>query len=164
MSRGRSWWCWLVLACSATAAPAGEPTREWIRGIYAAESPPPIAADLAHAWQQASDLAAHTSRAFVLVGAGESMLPLYAPGTILVLCQRPYAKLKRGQTVLYRSHAQKVAAHVLVALTRDGWRAQGLNNRGHDMEPVQEGNLVGVVIAAYRPLQLAIPAGIARMP
>jgi phage repressor protein C with HTH and peptisase S24 domain len=148
----------MVLTCSAIAASAGESGREWIRGIYAGASPQPIATELADAWQQASDLAEHTSRAFVLVGAGESMLPLYAPGTILVLRQQPYAQLKCGQTVLYRNHERKVVAHVLVALTHDGWRAQGLNNRLHDMEPVREENLIGVVIAAYRPSQSA-PAG-----
>ncbi len=81
------------------------------------------------------------------------MLPLYEPGTILVLRQLPFAQLKRGQTVLYRNQENKIVAHVLVARTRDGWRAQGLNNRQHDMEPVHEDNLVGVVIAAYRPLR-----------
>ena len=92
------------------------------------------------------------------------MLPLYAPGTILVLCQQPFTQLKRGQTVLYRNQERKIVAHVLVARTRDGWRAQGLNNRQHDMEPVHEENLVGVVIAAYRPLRSASTLSLAGMP
>jgi signal peptidase I len=89
----------------------------------------------------------------VLVGAGHSMRPLYEAGTILVLRQIPYEQLERGQTVLYRTEQRKVVAHVLVARARDGWRARGLNNPQHDMEPVQPENYVGVVIAAYQPTQ-----------
>ncbi len=164
MYRARSWWCGLVLACSATAALAGEPGSHWIHGIYAGESPRPIITESVDAWQKASDLAAHTAQAFVLVGAGESMRPLYGPGTILVLRQLPYAQLKRGQTVLYRNQTRKIVAHVLVARTRDGWRAQGLNNPQHDMEPVHEENLVGVVIAAYRPIMPDSVITVAGMP
>jgi len=164
MNRVRPWRCCWLLACFAVTAHAGKPDSRWIHGIYAGESPQPVTTELSAAWQQASDLAAHTSRAFVLVGTGGSMLPLYAPGTILVLCQQPFARLKCGQTVLYRNHQGKVVAHVLVAHTRDGWRAQGLNNRGHDMEPVREENLVGVVIAAYRPASPAVAMSLAGMP
>jgi len=80
------------------------------------------------------------------------MQPLYNPGTILVLRHLPYGELKRGQTVLYRNQANKVIAHILVTKARDGWRTQGLSNASHDMEPVRDDNLVGIVIAAYSPL------------
>lgn len=150
--RIRPWLQWAAFALCATGAFAGESNRSWIRGIYTGESPRPIITELNDAWQKASNLAEHTSRAFVLVGSGQSMRPLYEAGTILVLRQLPYAQLKRGQTVLYRNRQQKVVAHVLVARGRDGWRVQGLNNPIHDMEPIREDNLVGVVIAAYQPL------------
>jgi hypothetical protein len=83
------------------------------------------------------------------------MRPLYEPGTILVLQQVPFSGLKRGQTVLYRNQQQKIVAHVLVTRAHDGWRAQGLNNPRHDMEPIREANLVGIVIAAYQPTRLS---------
>ncbi len=95
----------------------------------------------------------------MLVGGGESMQPLYAPGTILVMQRCAYGKLERGQTALYRNQAGNVVARVLIAKARDGWRVAGLNNRIHDMEPVLERNLVGVVIAAFRPL----PGGVVRV-
>ncbi len=79
------------------------------------------------------------------------MQPLYGPGTILVLQQCAYTQLKPGQTALYRNKAGKVVGHVLITKARDGWRAAGLNNGSHDMEPVVAGNFVGIVIAAYRP-------------
>ncbi|MFZ5495928.1 MAG: hypothetical protein ACOZE5_11420 [Verrucomicrobiota bacterium] len=106
----------------------------------------------AEAWQRAAEIAENTPGAFVLVGTGRSMQPLYRPGTILVLRQLAFTDLKRGQTALYRSKDRHVVAHVLVAKARDGWRARGLNNRIHDMEPVQADNLVGVVVAAFQPV------------
>lgn len=137
-----------VLLAGASARGMDEP---WIHGIYTGESPRPVQAPAPEAWQQAGRIAAHNPGSFVLVGTGRSMQPLYAPGTILVLQPLPFNQLKRGQTVIYRSRESKVVAHVLVAKARDGWRAQGLNNRTHDMEPVRSGNLVGVVVAAFQP-------------
>jgi signal peptidase I len=139
----------LLVAASST----GRADNQWIHGIYTGESPRPVVLAERDAWQQASGLAEATSNAFVLVGSGQSMQPLYQPGTILVLRQLSFNELKRGQTVLYRSRENKVVAHVLVAKARDGWRARGLNNRIHDMEPVCAENLVGVVVAAYRPVE-----------
>jgi hypothetical protein len=141
-----------LLTVLLTGADAREADAEWIRGVYTGESPRPVVTSEPEAWRQASAIADHTPGAFVLVGSGHSMQPLYTPGTILVLRQLPFEELKRGQTVLYRSKAEKIVAHILVAKARDGWRARGLNNRIHDMEPVQTDNLVGVVVAAFKPL------------
>lgn len=152
MYRARSWWGGLVLTCAAIAASASEPDV-WIRGTYTGASPRPVTAHAAQAWQQANALAERTDRAFVLVGSGDSMRPLYRAGTILVLRQIPFGRLQLGQTVLYRTGQRKVVAHVLVARGHDGWRARGLNNPQHDMEPVQPDNYVGVVIAAYQPTE-----------
>jgi signal peptidase I len=139
----------LLLAAATSTTRADDP---WIHGIYTGESPRPVTLAESEAWHQASSLAEETADAFVLVGSGQSMQPLYQPGTILVLRQLTFSDLKRGQTVLYRNKNNKVVAHVLVAKARDGWRARGLNNRIHDMEPVHAENLVGVVVAAYRPV------------
>jgi len=144
-------WCGLLIL-SVTISQADESGEAWIRGVYTGRSPRPLAVTEREAWQQASTLAENTPAAFVLVGSGRSMHPLYAPGTILVLQKPPYAELQRGQTALYRTRQQKVVAHLLIARVRDGWRVQGLNNPTHDMEPVSPDNLVGVVIAAFQPM------------
>ena len=130
---------------------AHEADDVWIRGVFTGRSPRPVAARETEAWRRASTLADHNFRAFVLVGSGESMQPLYVPGTILVMQQCAFDKIQRGQTALYRNGAGKVVAHVLVTKARDGWRATGLNNCTHDMEPVVAGNFVGIVIAAFQP-------------
>lgn len=141
-----------LLLLSGSVGTAREIDKPWIRGVFTGKSPRPVPAVETEAWQRASELAENTPGAFVLVGSGRSMQPLYAPGTILVLQQLPYATIERGQTALYRSKTQKVVAHVLVAKTRDGWRVTGLSNPIHDMEPVRPENLVAIVIAAFQPL------------
>lgn len=144
--------CVLPFLLFASALTSGRASEQWIHGVYTGESPAPVALAEPEAWREASLLADSTAGAFVLVGSGQSMQPLYGPGTILVLRQLSFDELKRGQTILYRNHENKVVAHVLVAKARDGWRARGLNNRIHDMEPVSAENLVGVVVAAYLPV------------
>lgn len=152
MLRKALWTILGLLLFSHSGWAAREADEAWIRGVFTGKSPRPVTLSEADAWQRARNLADHTFRAFVLVGSGQSMQPLYSPGTILVLQQIPYPKLERGQTALYRNHSGKVVAHVLVAKARDGWRIAGLNNPRQDMEPVRAENLVGVVIAAFQPL------------
>ena len=151
MFRRAPWFLSGLLLWSGLIGVAREIDDPWIRGVFTGLSPRPVPAMETEAWQNASELAQLTSCAFVLVGSGESMQPLYAPGTILVMQQCAYDKLLPGQTALYRNQAGKVVAHVLVTRARDGWRATGLNNRIHDLEPVVAENFVGVVIAAFQP-------------
>lgn len=155
--------CLGVVSVLFVGASAREIDDVWIRGVYTGASPRPVVTSEPEAWQQAARIADHTPGAFVLVGSGRSMQPLYTPGTIMVLQKLPFHLLKRGQTVLYRSKENRVVAHVLVAKTRDGWRVQGLNNRIHDMEPVQADNLVGIVVAAFRPSAPGRPVSLASL-
>ncbi|HEX7631227.1 MAG TPA: hypothetical protein VF388_03770 [Lacunisphaera sp.] len=147
----RTSWGLAVLLLAIAPARAQEAEEVWIHGVFTGKSPRAVALEEPQAWQRASSLAEHAPHSFVLVGSGQSMQPLYAPGTILVLQRFPFELLERGQTVLYRNHANHIVAHVLVAKAHDGWRAAGLNNSTHDMEPVSPENLVGVVIAAFQP-------------
>lgn len=157
-------WQWIALAgLTVACARATETDTNWIRGVYTGESPRAVQVTEPEAWQRATEIAENTPGAFVLVGSGQSMQPLYSPGTILVLRQLPYAELKRGQTALYRSKESKIVAHVLIAKARDGWRVQGLNNRIHDMEPVLSENLVGVVVAAFKPVTRSRPVSVATL-
>lgn len=155
--------CLGIATLVATGAAASDTDENWIRGIFTGESPRPVLTSEPEAWQQANQVAGQTPGALVLVGSGQSMHPLYTTGTILVLQQLPFTQLKRGQTVLYRSKESKIVAHVLVARARDGWRARGLNNRIHDMEPVQSDNLVGVVVAAFKPVTPSRPVSLATL-
>ena len=148
----------LLLSLLAAASPsAAERTAEasWIRGIFTGHSPRPIEVSDGEAWQHAQAQARAAGDALVLLGSGRSMQPLYPSGTVLVLRPVAYDQLRPGQTAVYRNQATKAVAHVLVARTRDGWRARGLSNHRHDMEPVRPGNLLGVVVGAYLPTRPA---------
>lgn len=140
---------------AATATAFDETRDTWIRGIYTANSPRALACDEAEAWRQAIDVVSRTPDAFILVGTGRSMHPLYPAGTLLVLRACDYRELQRGQTVVYRNEHKRAVGHVLIAKARDGWRVQGLNNHTHDMEPVVAENLIGVVVAAFQPQRSA---------
>jgi signal peptidase I len=155
--------CVGLVSVLLTQSQARETDAEWIRGVYTGESPRPLITSEPEAWQQAARIADSTPGAFVLAGSGRSMQPLYTPGTVMVLKQLPFGELKRGQTVLYRSKKNKIVAHVLIAKTRDGWRVQGLNNRIHDMEPVRSENLVGIVVAAFKPVTQKRPVTLATL-
>lgn len=156
------WGSLALLIASATPLAAIE-RSPWIRGVYTGSSPRPLVAMEEVAWQRASEIAENLPGGFVLVGSGRSMQPLYEPDTILVLRHLPFDELRRGQTALYRSRDGKVIAHVLVSKARDGWRARGLNNRLHDMEPVLSENLVGVVVAAFKPVAGKRPVSFAAL-
>jgi signal peptidase I len=153
MFRRAPWVFGGLLVLSGLVGTASELNQPWIRGVFTGRSPRPVVAQETAAWQHAGELAAKTRGAFVLVGSGQSMQPLYAPGTIMVLQACAYPQLQSGQTVLYRNKSGKIVAHVLIAKARDGWRTAGLNNPVHDMEPVVADNLVGIVIAAFQPIR-----------
>jgi signal peptidase I len=143
----------LLLAALPPSSAAFEGTHEaWIRGTFTGNSPRARALPESAAWREARTTVARTPGAFILVGTGRSMEPLYPAGTLLVLRETDYAALRSGQTVVYRNETGRAVGHVLVAKARDGWRAKGLNNAMHDLEPVYAGNVIGVVVAAYRPV------------
>lgn len=102
--------------------------------------------------QRASKLAASIPGAFVVRGRGNSMLPLYRSGTLLVIKPMAYEDLSRGMSVVFRKNNRSVT-HVLVAKTKDGWRTAGLNNRRHDFVSVNSSNIRGVVVAAFTPVK-----------
>jgi hypothetical protein len=146
----------LALAAFSLAAlrsAAASDDENWIRGIYTGLTPRVVELSESEAWRRATDLAARHEGSFAVVGTGRSMLPLYQPGTILVLAPCDYVSLRRGQTAVYRNERQRLVAHVLIAKARDGWRVSGLNTRWHDMEPLVAEKLFGVVVAAFKPVK-----------
>ena len=99
-------------------------------------------------WRDAELLAARESGRDVLVGAGESMAPVYGDGSVLVIRPVPYEQLRAGMTVVYLNSEGRRIAHRLWRQETKGWRARGLNNTEPDAELVTPQNLVGVVYAS----------------
>lgn len=88
---------------------------------------------------------------FTLVGLGKSMLPVYAPGTVVVVHPTSYFMLRQGMAVVYTNRGGRRVAHVLTEESNLGWRTRGLNNAEDDDELVTSGNLVGMIRCAFVP-------------
>lgn len=82
-------------------------------------------------------------------GIGESMEPLYATNTAIVVTPIAYDDVKKGMTVVYVKSNGRRVAHSVVGETRGGYLVQGVNNDEPDAEVVNEKNLIGVITAAY---------------
>ena len=100
----------------------------------------------------------------VLRVEGESMLPFFGPGAVLVVKALPAEKLREGMVVVYTNRFNETVAHRLVAPTAAGWTASGYNNREADSTPVNGANLIGGVYATFhtdaRPVDPAILAAV----
>jgi hypothetical protein len=124
----------------------------WVAGCAEppAESAPAPSADVARreTWHDAELLAAREEGRDVLVGAGESMAPVYGDGTVLVVRPIAFDQLHEGMTVVYLNSQGRRIAHRLLRREEQGWRARGLNNATPDDELVTPQNLIGVVYAS----------------
>jgi hypothetical protein len=145
-----------VLIVVFLSAALGRASDSKLSNLFAGCSPQPIAVARQQAWKYAEQVAAKHDGAFVVRGDGASMAPLYPSGTVLVIERVPFDQLKRGATVIYRNNDGEPIAHLLVALSRDGWRSAGLGNQHIDDECVSPENFLGVVTSAYTPVDLPL--------
>jgi hypothetical protein len=99
--------------------------------------------------KQADAMAATMPGAQTFWGVGQSMEPLYAPKTAIIVASRKYSELKKGMTVLYVNSRGSMVAHSLTGDVGKGWIAQGVNNDQEDNDLVTRDNLVGVIVQAY---------------
>ena len=112
-------------------------------------APAPVLVQKGTELRSAEAAAARVTGAQAFVGAGESMEPVYASGTAIVVTPCDFAALRPGMSVVYVNQDGRGVAHALVKLTRDGWVAQGANNPAVDEDRVTAQNLVGVITQAY---------------
>lgn len=101
------------------------------------------------AWMDAEKIAARDANRVTVVGAGDSMRPIYGEGTVLVLTKIAYDALKPGMQIAYLNSRGVRVVHVLLEPDNRGWRVQGLNNEMEDRERVTRYNLIGVVYASF---------------
>ncbi len=100
------------------------------------------------AWKDAEAIAALAPGRTEVIGAGESMMPVYGENTILVISKIGYEEIKPGMNVVYMNKRAKLVVHQTLERDRKGWRVQGINNAREDAERVTRENLVGVVYAS----------------
>jgi hypothetical protein len=93
-------------------------------------------------------------RSTVLVGHGNSMLPLYPDGTILVVQEIAWRNLTPGMSVVYGADVNNpynLVCHVIEERASEReWSVRGLGNAEPDRILVTPENYIGVVIAALR--------------
>lgn len=101
------------------------------------------------AWMDAEKVAGRGEGRTTVIGAGDSMKPIYGEGTVLVLAKISYDDLKAGMQVAYMSASGNRVVHVLKEQDQRGWVVQGFNNETEDRSRVTRYNLIGIVYASF---------------
>ncbi len=104
---------------------------------------------LAVALNDARALVAHRADFKVVRVEGDSMLPFFGNGAVLVVKKMAAANLRVGMVVVYTNRFNETVAHRLVAATAAGWEVRGYNNAKSDSSLVGDANIVGVVYATF---------------
>lgn len=136
---------WGGCASRATTTPVDQPVATLL-------SPAVESMAARDAWRLAEQYVQRHAGSEVVVGSGDSMLPLYRDRTVLVLQPVAFAELRRSMTVVFIGDRGRPVAHVLTEKTPRGWLATGLGNRESDRTLVRQANLIGVVVRAYSPM------------
>lgn len=140
-----------LLFCLAAPCTHGAGSGSMVVAGLALHSPEAREVAPQDAWRFAERYAATRAGCEVVVGRGDSMLPLYRDGTVLVLERMEMADLQPGMTVVFIGDSGRPVAHTLVEKTVRGWRAAGLNNGHRDETFVRSRNYVGTVVRAFSP-------------
>lgn len=130
--------------CSSLSLTAGRNLETIV-----ALAPAPVLVAKGQELRTADAAAAQTNGAQAFIGAGDSMQPIYASGTAIVVTPCDYTQLRPGLSVVYVNSSGRGVAHTLVESTHNGWVVQGVNNPEPDRDLVTARNLVGVITQAY---------------
>jgi hypothetical protein len=113
---------------------------------------PPAALIEGDPWSAARKLSSLVPNSTVMVGHGDSMLPLYPSGTVLVLQRLDWAHLREGMTVVFfRDVADRfsLSGGILVREEDGRWYTSGADGDAMNLT-VQSENYMGTVVAAFR--------------
>lgn len=119
--------------------------------VATAVSPVPEPVPPREAWRLAEAYAQRHPRCEVVVGSGDSMLPLYGDRTVLVVERVAMRDWRMGMTVIFVGDSGWPVAHALLEKTPGGWRTMGLGNRAPDRTLVRPNNYIGTVVKAFAP-------------
>lgn len=139
-----------VVGAGCTSTASLSPSRTEARGALGSEARlgGVSSSQRLEAWRDAESISASGPGRTTVVGAGESMAPVYGEGTVLVLTQIPFERLRAGMNVAYLNQDGRRVVHRLREETFGGWQLQGLNNGFVDREKVTPKNFLGVVYAS----------------
>ena len=119
-----------------------------VGGAVAAEKPS-TGVSLSVALHDAKQLAAQNPALRVLRVEGNSMLPFFGSGAVLVVKPMPASGLRTGMVVVYTNRFNETVAHRVVARTEAGLEVRGYNNDRADSTAVTDANLIGVVYVTF---------------
>jgi signal peptidase I len=120
-----------------------------LTGTLTAATNPVSGVSLTTALRDAHALAANRTNLCVVRVEGNSMLPFFGPGAVLVVKHLPAEKLRAGMVVVYTNRFNETVAHGLIEANASGWTAGGYSNADADSTPVTAENLMGVVYATF---------------
>ena len=104
---------------------------------------------LARALTDAHALAGQYAGGAVVRVAGDSMLPYFGDGAVLVTKPVAPERLRLGMVVVYRNRFGETVAHRIEGRAGEGWIVRGYNNDRADSTRVDSHNLLGVVYATF---------------
>lgn len=107
----------------------------------------PLSLDVA--LSDAYRLAARYAGAAVVRVQGESMLPFFGDGSVLVMKPVAPERLRPGMVVVYRNRFGETVSHRVESHDEAGWVVRGYNNSENDSTRVTAENLLGVVYATF---------------
>lgn len=94
-------------------------------------------------------VAARNGEATVMRAEGDSMLPFFGKGAVLVVRPLVVEWVRIGMIVVYRNNEGERVAHRVTGETAEGWVVRGYNNDRDGSIRVTAANLEGVVYATF---------------
>jgi hypothetical protein len=137
-------------------------TSERVLAAIIQQTPASILVSEGQQMKRAERAAAAIPGAEAFWGVGDSMEPLYATHTAVVVAPVRFCDLQAGMTVVYLNHEGRMVAHSLTGDVPNGWIAQGVNSDDEDEDLVTSRNLVGVIVQAYSQLRSEFRVALAR--
>jgi hypothetical protein len=136
------------LVTVAASAQAGIKSERLLAAILT-QTPETTLVTAGEQMKRAEAVAAEIPGAMAFWGVGNSMEPLFASQTAVVVAPIKFKDLKKGMTVLYMNSRGRMVAHSLTGDLPGGWIAQGVGNDKEDDDLVTKSNLMGVVVDAF---------------
>jgi len=101
------------------------------------------------ALMDAAAVAAHRPGFSVVQVSGNSMVPYFRNGAVIVMKKIDPARLRIGMIAVYVNRFGEKVVHRVIARVDGGWQVKGYNNDRPDSTVVNGGNLLGIVYATF---------------
>ena len=88
----------------------------------------------------------------VMAISGNSMIPFFGEGAVIVVKPIGISQIRVGMLLVYRNRFGETIAHRAIARLDSGWQVKGYNNPAADSTLVTSENLIGVIYATFHPV------------